>query len=45
MGRPILYVPGLGSAADVATIAAFTILARVAKKTAEYNTRVIVPIL
>jgi hypothetical protein len=43
MGRPILYVPGLGSAADVATIAAFTILARVAKKTAEYNTRVIVP--
>jgi hypothetical protein len=43
MGRPILYVPGLGSAADVATIAAFTILARVARKTAEYNTRVIVP--
>lgn len=43
MGRPILYVPGLGTAADVATIAAFTILARVAKKTAEYNTRVIVP--
>jgi hypothetical protein len=43
MGRPILYVPGLGSASDVATIAAFTILARVARKTAEYNTRVIVP--
>lgn len=43
MGRPILYVPGLGTAADVATIAAFTILARVARKTAEYNTRVIVP--
>jgi len=43
MGRPILYVPGLGSAADVATIAAFTILARVAKKVVEYNTRVIVP--
>ena len=43
MGRPILYVPGLGTAADVATIAAFTILARVARKTAEYNTRVICP--
>jgi len=43
MGRPILYVPGLGTAADVATIAAFTILGRVARKVAEYNTRVIVP--
>jgi len=43
MGRPILYVPGLGTAADVATIAAFTILARVARKVVEYNTRVIVP--
>ena len=43
MGRPILYVPGLGTAADVATIAAFTILGRVAKKVVEYNTRVIVP--
>lgn len=43
MGRPILYVPGLGTAADVATIAAFTILARVARKVVEYNTKVIVP--
>jgi len=43
MGRPILYVPGLGTAADVATIAAFTILARVARKVVEYNTRVICP--
>jgi len=43
MGRPILYVPGLGTAADVATIAAFTILGRVARKVAEYNTRVICP--
>ncbi len=43
MGRPILYVPGLGTAADVATIAAFTILGRVARKVVEYNTRVIVP--
>ncbi|RKX21152.1 MAG: hypothetical protein DRP26_00270, partial [Candidatus Zixiibacteriota bacterium] len=43
MGRPILYVPGLGTAADVATIAAFTILGRVARRVAEYNTRVICP--
>lgn len=43
MGRPILYVLGLGTAADVATIASFTILGRVAKKVAEYKTELIVP--
>jgi hypothetical protein len=43
MGRPILYVMGLGSAADVATIASFTILGRVAKRVAEYQTALIVP--
>ncbi len=43
MGRPILYVMGLGSAADVATIASFTILGRVAKKVAEYQTALMVP--
>jgi hypothetical protein len=43
MGRPILYVLGLGTAADVATIASFTILGRVAKKVAEYQTELIVP--
>jgi len=43
MGRPILYVMGLGSAADVATIASFTILGRVAKRVAEYQTDLIVP--
>ena len=43
MGRPILFVPGLGEASRVATIAAFTILGRVAKKVAEYQTRIIVP--
>ena len=43
MGRPILFVPGLGEASRVATIAAFTILARVARKVAEYQTRIIVP--
>jgi hypothetical protein len=43
MGRPILYVLGLGSAADVATIASFTILGRVAKRVAEYQTELLVP--
>jgi hypothetical protein len=43
MGRPILYVLGLGVASDIATIAAFTVLGRVAKKVAEYNTKIIVP--
>ncbi len=43
MGKPILYVLGLGTAADVATIASFTILSRVAKKVAEYQTSLIVP--
>ena len=43
MGRPILDVLGLGVASDIATIAAFTVLQRVAKKVAEYNTKIIVP--
>jgi hypothetical protein len=43
MGRPILFVCGLGTSADVATLAAFTLLGRVAKKTAEYQTQVLVP--
>ncbi|OQX91736.1 MAG: hypothetical protein B6D58_06590 [candidate division Zixibacteria bacterium 4484_95] len=44
MGKPILFILGLGTAADIATIAGFTILSRVAKKTAEYQTRVLVPV-
>ena len=43
MGRPILFVPGISEASEVATIAAFTILGRVAKRTAEYQTRLVVP--
>ncbi len=43
MGKPILYVLGLGTAADIATIASFTILSRVAQKVAEYQTSLIVP--
>ncbi|MBI4713167.1 MAG: hypothetical protein HY762_07710 [Planctomycetes bacterium] len=43
MGKPILYVPGLSSLDDVATIAAINILGKVAEKTAEYDTKLIVP--
>lgn len=43
MGKPILYVLGLGTADQIATIASFTILGRVAKRVAEYHTKVIVP--
>jgi hypothetical protein len=44
MGRPILYILGLGSAAELGTIASLTILNRVAKKTAEYQTPLLVPV-
>lgn len=43
MGRPILFVPGMSSIAVVATLAALSILGKVAKKAAEYDTRILVP--
>jgi len=43
MGRPILYCPGGGSLSDVATLASLGILGLVAKKAAEYDTKLIVP--
>ena len=43
MGKPILFVPGIGSMADVATIAAMNILGQVSRKVAEYDSRIIVP--
>ncbi len=43
MGRPILYVPGTSDISDVATIASLNILSEVAKKSAQYNTPLIVP--
>ena len=44
MGRPILFVPGLSSISDVATLAGLAILGKVAKKAAEYDTRILVPV-
>lgn len=43
MGKPILYVPGLSTMSDVATIASINILGPVAKKVAEYESTIIVP--
>jgi hypothetical protein len=43
MGRPILFVTGLGTSGDVATLASFSLLGRVALKTAEYQSSLVVP--
>ncbi|MDD3535864.1 MAG: hypothetical protein PHC50_06960 [Candidatus Cloacimonetes bacterium] len=43
MGRPMLYCMGHGSLSDVATIASMGILSQVARKAAEYDTKLIVP--
>lgn len=43
MGKPILYIPGWGSLGEITTIASMMILNRVAKKAAEYDTRILVP--
>lgn len=43
MGKPILYVPGLDVISSVSTIASMNILSQVAKKTATYNTTLLVP--
>jgi hypothetical protein len=44
MGRPIMYMMGSAYLSDVATIASMGILGLVARKAAEYDTRLIVPI-
>jgi hypothetical protein len=43
MGKPILFINGLGTASEPATLASFAILGRVAKKAAEYKIRLINP--
>jgi hypothetical protein len=44
MGRPILFVPGIGSLSEMQTIAALTILGKLAEKVAEYDSKLIVPV-
>lgn len=43
MGKPILYVPGLSTISDVATLASLNILGRVARRAALYESRLLVP--
>jgi hypothetical protein len=43
MGKPILYVPGIADIDDIQTIAAVTILGRVATMVAEYDASLLVP--
>jgi hypothetical protein len=44
MGRPIMFNPGLDSIGHVATLAGLAILGHVAKKAAEYDTKIFVPL-
>jgi hypothetical protein len=43
MGRPILFVPGIQDMNDIQTVAGVTILGFIARTTAEYDSRLVVP--
>ncbi len=43
MGKPVLYVPGLADVDDIQTLASLSILGHVARRTAEYDTPILVP--
>ncbi|MCP4632277.1 MAG: fibronectin type III domain-containing protein [candidate division Zixibacteria bacterium] len=43
MGRPILFIPGIHDMDDVQTIAGLTIMGYIAKKVAEYDSKLYVP--
>jgi len=43
MGRPIMFVPGWGTLGEPCTVASLMILAQVAKKSAEFDIRLISP--
>ena len=43
MGKPVLYIPGIMDMDDIQTIASMVILGRVARKTAEYGSPLLVP--
>ncbi len=44
MGRPILFIPGIHDMDDVQTLAALTILGRVAEQVANYDTKISMPV-
>jgi len=43
MGKPILYLNGMSSLADLSTLAALNILGRVARRVANYESKLLVP--
>ncbi|MGB3975808.1 MAG: fibronectin type III domain-containing protein [bacterium] len=43
MGRPVLYVPGIGTIEDVATLASLNILGEICRRTVNYDVRIICP--
>jgi hypothetical protein len=44
MGRPILFVPGIQDMDDVQTVAGITILGRVSRVVADYDTKIMMPV-
>ena len=44
MGRPILFIPGILDMDDVQTLAALTILGRVARMIADYDSKIFMPV-
>lgn len=44
MGKPVLFIPGISEIDEIETIAGISILGRVAKITAQYDTPLIVPV-
>ncbi len=44
MGKPVLFIPGISEVDEMETIAGISILGRVAKITAQYETPLIVPV-
>ena len=45
MGKPVLFVPGISDLDEIQTIAGLSILGRVARITAQYDTPLVVPVL
>jgi hypothetical protein len=45
MGKPVLFVPGIQEIDEIQTIAGLSILGRVARITAQYETPLVVPVL
>ncbi|MCP4684915.1 MAG: hypothetical protein GY867_05630 [bacterium] len=44
MGRPVLFVPGIHDMDDVQTLAALTILGRVSRTIADYDSKIFMPV-